>query len=171
MDGPVMMGAAPRGVHMLIKQELTKGPLGLFMAAAGQVPVDRGDGGQALRICLELLRRGRLVGIFPEGTRGDGRMAKIHPGVAWLAVHSGAPVVPFACLGTRRQGESVGLFPPPRRKLAVVFGPPLALDLEPGASTRDQVGAAIGQIAQNLARHVAQAERTTGLALPTDQGR
>ncbi|MCL1897590.1 MAG: 1-acyl-sn-glycerol-3-phosphate acyltransferase [Micrococcales bacterium] len=170
LDGPVVIGASPRGVHFLIKEELAKGIGGKILLAGGQVPVDRANGHQALEVGLELLQKGRIVGIFPEGTRGDGRMEKIHAGVGWLAVHSGAPVVPFACLGTRRQGESIGHIPGFRRRLAVVFGPPLKLELSPG-STREQIGEALEQIAQGLAAHVALASERTGLVLPTDSGR
>jgi len=171
MDGPVVIGAAPRGVHFMIKQELTKGVLGLIMAAAGQVPVDRSGGHQALRVCLALLVRGQMVGIFPEGTRGDGRMSQIHAGVGWLAVHSGAPVVPFACLGTRRQGESVGKIPPFRRRLVVEFGPALELTPPPGLPVQDQISVVLPMIAKGLAAHVTAAEARTGLLLPTDAGR
>jgi len=171
MDGPVVIGAAPRGVHFMIKQELTKGVLGVIMAAAGQVPVDRSGGHQALRVCLALLAKGQMVGIFPEGTRGDGRMSQIHAGVGWLAVHSGAPVVPFACLGTRRQGESVGKIPPFRRRLVVEFGPALQLAPPPGLSEKAQISAVLPVIAQGLAAHVTAAVARTGLPLPTDAGR
>ncbi|MCL2802781.1 MAG: 1-acyl-sn-glycerol-3-phosphate acyltransferase [Micrococcales bacterium] len=170
MDGPVVMGAAPRGVHFLIKQELAKGLLGQIMLAGGQVPVDRSAGGQALKVCLALLRRGRLVGIFPEGTRGDGQMRQIQAGVGWLAVHSGAPVVPFACLGTRRQGESIGHFPGPGRRLDVSFGPPVDLSMLQG-SRRQRVGDSLEPIAQAMRTQLAAAVARTGMTLPTDQGR
>jgi len=171
MDGPVVIGATPRGTHFLVKQELTKGLLGKVMSAAGQVPVDRSDGSQALQVCLQLLERGQIVGIFPEGTRGDGRMDRIHAGVGWLAVHSGAPVVPFACLGTRRQGEAVGKIPPFRRRMLVEFGPAIELDLASTTNTRQQVTASLVPIAQGLAAHVAAVVDRTGLKLPTDSGR
>ena len=173
VDGPVVIGAAPRGVHFLMKQSLSKGIGGKILLAGGQVPVDRKNGSAALRTCLELLDKGRLVGIFPEGTRGDGRMEKIHAGVGWLAVHSGAPVVPFACLGTRRQGESIGKIPGFRRRLLVVFGPPveLALPNQEEASAKQRISLALEQIATGLAAHVADATKRSGMVLPTDSGR
>ncbi|MDR1427699.1 MAG: 1-acyl-sn-glycerol-3-phosphate acyltransferase [Bifidobacteriaceae bacterium] len=94
LDGPIIMGAAGRGVHFLIKEALSKGPLGLALRAAGQIPVWRGLGKRALEVGLEVLKDDRVVGIFPEGTRGQGRASSIHAGVGWLAVKSGAPVIP-----------------------------------------------------------------------------
>jgi 1-acyl-sn-glycerol-3-phosphate acyltransferase len=178
LDGPVVLGAAPRGVHFIMKWSLGQGLGGLILRAAGQVPVEASGGREALRTCLSLLEAGRLVGIFPEGTRGDGRMRQIHPGVAWLAVHSGAPVIPFACVGTRRQGEPATKFPPFRRRVHVAFGPALELDLDldpdpaaGGDSRRQQIAAAAEQIAKGLAAHVEAAVAACQIALPTDTGR
>jgi 1-acyl-sn-glycerol-3-phosphate acyltransferase len=169
-DGPAVQGASTRGVHFIIKQELTRG-FGKILLMVGQIPVDRGSGHVALERSLQLLERGRVVGIFPEGTRGAGRMTSIHAGVGWLAVHSGAPVVPFACLGTRRQGEKIGIIPPPGRKIAVSFGAPVALHLDPEASDRDRVASALETIRVALAAHVKSAQERTGITLPTDTGR
>ncbi|MDR2454385.1 MAG: 1-acyl-sn-glycerol-3-phosphate acyltransferase [Bifidobacteriaceae bacterium] len=171
LDGPVVLGAAGRGVHFIMKFSLGQGLGGLILRAAGQVAVDQGGGRAALRASLGLLRRGRLVGIFPEGTRGDGRMSQLKAGVAWLAVNSGAPVVPFACLGTRRDGEGASRFPPPRRQVRVVFGRPLALDIDRSRPQREQVAQALAQIGPALAAHVAAAAEASGIALPRDTGR
>ncbi|MDR2378426.1 MAG: 1-acyl-sn-glycerol-3-phosphate acyltransferase [Bifidobacteriaceae bacterium] len=171
VDGPVVLGASPRGVHFIMKWSLGRGFGGLILRAAGQVPLAHDNGRDALRSCLALLERGALVGIFPEGTRGDGKMRQIHPGVAWLAVHSGAPVIPFACLGTRRQGESATRLPPFRRRIAVCFGPPLALDWDRDAPRRDQIAAVLAQVGPRLAAHVQSAVEASGIALPTDTGR
>ncbi|MDR0627266.1 MAG: 1-acyl-sn-glycerol-3-phosphate acyltransferase [Bifidobacteriaceae bacterium] len=170
-DGPVVLGAAPRGVHFIMKWSLGQGLGGKILRAAGQVPLARDNGRDALRTCLELLDEGRLVGIFPEGTRGDGKMRQIHPGVAWLAVASGAPVIPFACLGTRRQGESASHFPPFWRRLYVSFGPPVELDLPASASRRERIAAALEQIGPAIANQVEAAVGASGIPLPTDTGR
>jgi 1-acyl-sn-glycerol-3-phosphate acyltransferase len=172
VDGPVVLGAAPRGVHFIMKWSLGQGFGGKILRAAGQVPLEHDNGRAALRVCLGLLERGALVGIFPEGTRGDGQMRQIHPGVAWLAVHSGAPVIPFACLGTRRQGERASQFPPFRRRIYVSFGPALELDLAAGGNSRSaRVAAALEQIGPGLAAHVQAAVTASGIPLPTDTGR
>jgi 1-acyl-sn-glycerol-3-phosphate acyltransferase len=169
LDGPVVLGAAPRGAHFLIKQELARGLGGRILLAAGQIPVDRAAGRGALEAALGVLRAGRVVGIFPEGARGAGRVASIHAGVAWLAVHSGAPVVPVVCLGSRREGESVHKVTPPRRRVYVGFGQPVDLAAALALpAARDRVAAAMEAIREALEAHVAGAEASTGLRLPRE---
>jgi 1-acyl-sn-glycerol-3-phosphate acyltransferase len=171
VDGPVVLGASRRGVHFIMKWSLGQGLGGKILKAAGQVPLAKDNGHQALRTCLALLEGGALVGVFPEGTRGDGKMRQIHPGVAWLAVNSGAPVIPFACLGTRRQGESASKFPPFRRRICVSFGSPIHLEIDKQAPRREQIAAVLEQIGPVLAAHVEAAVVASGIALPTDSGR
>ncbi len=103
-----------------------------FFRAAGQIPLrrDGGDASQrALDTATEVLGRGRLLGIYPEGTRApDGRLYRGRTGVARLATATGAPVVPVAVVGTR------AIQPPGRRlmrpfhSVTVRFGPPLVAD-------------------------------------------
>ena len=75
-----------------------------FFAGTGQVPVDRSGGraGEgALRAGLQVLERGELFGIYPEGTRShDGRLYRGRTGVARLALLAGVPVIPTAVIGT-----------------------------------------------------------------------
>jgi 1-acyl-sn-glycerol-3-phosphate acyltransferase len=167
LDGPIVLGAAGRGVHFLIKEELARGIGGRILLAAGQIPVARRAGGGALATALGVLGDGRVVGIFPEGTRGGGRAETIRAGVAWLAVRSGAPVIPVACLGSRRTGESINRFPGYRRPIAVSFGPPVDLASAIALGTgRDAIGSALEAIGPALAAHVAEARDRTGIDLP-----
>lgn len=168
-DGPLLCAAIPRESHMVTKQEMFDSRLGFLLRATGQVPVDRANGRAALSTCLRLLGEGRCVGIFPEGRRGRGRVESIKAGVAWLAVRSGAPVVPAACLGTRPTGASVGHVPGFRARLYVSFGTPVVLppDLPAG---RAGVEEAMRLITVAMEEHVAQASAATGVALPGDEG-
>lgn len=168
VDGPVIHGVVPRGTHILVKDEVFRGPVGTVLRAAGQIPVDRFGGRPALAAGLGVLRRGGAVGIFPEGVRGRGDAAQAHAGVAWLAVTSGAPVVPTAVLGTRRTGEGVGRVPGPRRRLVVAFGPPVHLERVPGVSGRQAVADAHEVLRAVLADHVRATVARTGVALPDD---
>jgi 1-acyl-sn-glycerol-3-phosphate acyltransferase len=76
-----------------------------FFHGMGQVPVERADpraAASVIDIGVDVLREGRALGIFPEGTRSpDGRLYKFRTGVARLALRSGAPVVPVGLIGTR----------------------------------------------------------------------
>lgn len=167
-DGPLMIGCCPRGTHILVKVELFRSPIGFLFRASGQIPVDRRNGRPALATALAVLRRGGVVGIFPEGNRGRGDAASSRAGVAWLAVSSGAPVVPMAMLGTRRTGESVGRIPGFRRRLLVEFGEPVVVDGLDGLTGRDAVGHAQTVLRAALSAHVREVSERTGIPLPTD---
>lgn len=99
-----------------------------FFTATGQVPVDRRGADAAtaaLRTACELLDQGRLVGVFPEGTRTrDGRLSRGRTGLARMAATSGVPVIPCAVLGAREACPPGARLPRPR-KLAVCFGEPM----------------------------------------------
>jgi 1-acyl-sn-glycerol-3-phosphate acyltransferase len=105
-----------------------------------------------LRAALAALKAGGIVGVFPEGTRGDGDVSQVRHGIAYLAVRSGAPVVPVAVHGTReRRGRRILV--PQRPPVSVAFGPPLHLSA--GPASRRTVAAAAGEIHRTLAAHVA----------------
>jgi 1-acyl-sn-glycerol-3-phosphate acyltransferase len=91
----------------------------------------------------------------------------VKQGIAWLALKSGAPVVPVACLGTRRTGESPNRLPWPRR-LDLVFGTPLRLQAAAGESGRDALRRAAEAVQAAMAEQVADAVRLTGQRLPDD---
>ncbi|MEE6280885.1 lysophospholipid acyltransferase family protein [Georgenia sunbinii] len=169
IDGPLLHGAIPRSSHFIIKQEFFDSKLGFLMTGAGQIPVDRGNGRAALVVAQKLLAEGRAVGIFPEGNRGRGTVKETRAGTAWLAVQSGAPVVPVACLGTRPTGTKLGHVPAPRSKLHVVFGEPIHVSTERGSGgNRALIANAMTALQDGLAAHVEHAVRLTGVELPHD---
>ncbi len=75
-----------------------------FYTAAGQVPIDRSDADSAqaaLTTAARVLGEGKLLGMYPEGTRSpDGRLYKGKTGLARLALETGVPVIPVAMIGT-----------------------------------------------------------------------
>jgi 1-acyl-sn-glycerol-3-phosphate acyltransferase len=79
-----------------------------FFKGVGQLPVDRsgarGAGEAAIRSGMEVLERGELFGIYPEGTRSpDGRLYRGKPGgLARVALATGAPVIPVAMIDTEK---------------------------------------------------------------------
>lgn len=167
-DGPLMIGCTPRGTHILVKIEMFRSAIGWLFRLSGQIPVDRRNGRPALVAALGVLKRGGVVGIFPEGARGRGDASNARAGVAWLAVNSGAPVVPVAMLGTRRTGERVGRVPGFRRRLWVEYGSPVTLDGLEGMPRRDAVGRANEVLRDALATHVRAVSERTGIPLPQD---
>ena len=75
-----------------------------FYTVSGNVPIDRsnGDAAQAaLDTAARLLKEGKLLGMYPEGTRSpDGRLYKGKTGLARMALETGVPVIPVAMIGT-----------------------------------------------------------------------
>ncbi|MGB5110118.1 MAG: lysophospholipid acyltransferase family protein [Mycobacterium sp.] len=83
-----------------LKGKLTK----FFYSSTGQVPIDRTDADSAraaLTAAQRILGEGKLLGMYPEGTRSpDGRLYKGKTGLARVALESGVPVIPVAMIGT-----------------------------------------------------------------------
>jgi 1-acyl-sn-glycerol-3-phosphate acyltransferase len=79
----------------------------IFFAGSGQVPIDRTSATAAegaIRTGVRILREGKLLGIYPEGTRSpDGRLYRGKTGVARMALDTGVPVVPVAMIYRRRR--------------------------------------------------------------------
>lgn len=109
LDPPLVGTVLPRKVHFMAKHELFRKPLAAWvLRRLGAFPVRRGQPDRwALRHALDLLDRGAVVGLFPEGTRSRGRLGPFEPGAALLAIKSGAPVLPVAIAGPYRPGRRV----------------------------------------------------------------
>lgn len=101
--------ASPRQIYFLAKSDyFTTGGLKgkimrWFFTSVGQLPMDRSGGhksAQSLAAAVTALKDGKLVGIYPEGTRSpDGRLYRAKIGVARLALQTGVPVIPVAQIG------------------------------------------------------------------------
>ena len=121
--------ATPRPVRYMAKSELWRyAPVGRALEAFGAFPVERGAGdATAISNAAELLRRGQVLGIFPQGTSKQLESRPFHRGAARLALATGAPIVPIRLVGTRG-------FPRPGRPPAqVIVGEPISV--EPGKPT------------------------------------
>ncbi|GAP47601.1 lysophospholipid acyltransferase family protein [Streptomyces azureus] len=164
IDGPMVMGVAPRPTHFLIKKEAFVGPLDPFLTGIGQVKVDRDTTDRtAITRALGVLENGGVLGIFPEGTRGEGDFASLRAGLAYFAVRSGAPIVPVAVLGSSdKRGRLIKELPPLRSRVDVVFGEPFEAGDGSGRRTRTALDAATGRIQKQLAAHLENARRFTG---------
>lgn len=93
----------------------------------GVIPLNRGEGDkEAFTRSLDTLREGRVFCIYPEGTRSmDGKLHKGRTGVARLALASGSPVVPVACVGTDVVLPKGKNWPKWGHPITVRFGAPL----------------------------------------------
>jgi 1-acyl-sn-glycerol-3-phosphate acyltransferase len=99
-----------------------------FFLASGQLPIDRSGGKaseDALFTGINVLAEGKLLGIYPEGTRSpDGRMYRGRTGIARMALESGVPVIPVAMIDTEKV-MPIGVKIPKVQRIGVVFGSPL----------------------------------------------
>lgn len=157
LDGPLILAAnhlsfldsfiiplmTPRPVAFMAKAEYFTGT-GLrgrlvreLMTGLEAIPVQRGGhraAQESLELALDVLNRGGAFGIHPEGSRSrDGRLYRGRTGAAWLALASGAPVVPVAVLGTDRI-QPVGAKLPRPGRVTIRFGAPLRFAQQPGIS-------------------------------------
>jgi len=118
-----------RVIHFMAKMEMRRWPLAGWLAQnSGVIFVRRGEADRAAqKAALDALADGRPIALFPEGTRSrDGRLRHGRGGAAFLAMRSGAPLLPVAISGTHRIFPGRSRFPHASR-IAVRIGEPLSL--------------------------------------------
>ena len=169
LDGPLLAICSPRPVHALTKEEMFAGRLGGFLRGSGQIPLNRyGADPGAIRTCLRVLADGGAIGIFPEGHRGTGELDRFHHGAAYLALVSGAPVVPLTMFGTRPPGGGRNSLPErgPDGNIALWYGVPWRVDPIPWPRTRAAVLDASAHLREHMLGNLAAAKAETGRDLP-----
>ena len=163
LDGPFVFSLTPRPVNFLVKREAFSGFFGWLIRNVGQIPIDRTIGDRtALATATAVLERGGAVGIFPEGNRSNGDVEEVNQGAAWIALRTGATLVPVAVSGTRVAGASADAWPRPRSTLDVVFGEPFELSVPSGVPGRERLRLASDQLRDALASHVRSARWEDG---------
>ncbi|MFT4281752.1 lysophospholipid acyltransferase family protein [Microbacterium sp.] len=145
IDSFVIPMFAPRPVYFLAKSSYFdgKGIAGWisrqFFTAIGATPVQRGAGQAALDALDQqrrILESGRAIALYPEGTRSlDGRLYKGRTGVAFLALESGARVVPVGLIGTNEAMPVGAKWPRFRPRVTIRYGEPLDLSHHGPASS------------------------------------
>jgi 1-acyl-sn-glycerol-3-phosphate acyltransferase len=167
IDGPLLAIFGPRPVHALTKREMFDGRLGHFLRMSGQLPLDRlhTDLG-AVRACLQVLEHGGVVGIFPEGNRGAGDLAGFRHGAAYLALVSGAPIVPLMMYGTRPAGGGKDALPTRGASLDLVYGAPFTVAKRPWPRTRRLVAETSEALCARMRDDLEAGLALTGQSLP-----
>jgi 1-acyl-sn-glycerol-3-phosphate acyltransferase len=127
----VALAIRPRYPMFMAKQEMIDWPLlGPLLKAFGAFPVRRGEADRsALRAAEDVLNRGAVLVMFPEGTRSrTASMRKGHPGTALIALRSGAPILPIGITGTEGAGWPwIFLKPFSVKSVRIVVGKPFHL--------------------------------------------
>jgi 1-acyl-sn-glycerol-3-phosphate acyltransferase len=141
LDGVVLGVALPRRIVFLVMPGVYRATLlhPVFHRHIGSIPLNvRRPGPGAIKRSLHVLEGGGVVGIFPEGPFSrEGRLVPGQPGVAMIALRSGAPVVPAAIRGTYEALRNRRWGLPRRYPLSVRFGRPIEpLSARPGPGSR-----------------------------------
>ena len=98
-------------------------------------------------------RAGRVLAVFPEGARSGGEVAWARRGAAYLAMVSGAPIVPVAILGTREPGQRKNQLPRLRGSIHLVYGEPFTLPRTPWPRRKAAVAEWTAVVRERLADH------------------
>ncbi|PTY01248.1 1-acyl-sn-glycerol-3-phosphate acyltransferase [Opitutus sp. ER46] len=130
LDPPFIGAHVPRQMSFFARKTLWSGKLASWwLDAVGTIPVDR-DGGQdvgALKRVLRALADGKVMILFPEGTRSpDGNLQAPKPGVGFIVCKSQVPVVPARIFGSFEAFGRGAKVPTPGKPISVVFGQPIA---------------------------------------------
>lgn len=170
VDTIIIPSFSPRKVQFLAKASLFSTPIGgWFFRHIGAIPVHR-EAGSAAQAALEagtrVLAAGQVFAVFPEGSRShDGRLYRGRSGAAFMALETGATVVPVGLIGINRTIVDPATGRP--AKAEIRFGEPLDLsDLAalPGGRARreatERIMAAIAQLTgQQLAEGYSEGGR------------
>jgi 1-acyl-sn-glycerol-3-phosphate acyltransferase len=155
LDPPILGSSLDRKVSYMAKKELFDIPVVSFLITRfGAFPVKRGaQDKQALRTTLSLLREGKVVGVFPEGTRSKtGKLGKAYQGVGLFALKEEATVIPVAIIGPYL----------PFKRVKVVFGPVVGLeDLKKEKVTSESTKIATERIMEQIQELLDQYKRAS----------
>lgn len=131
LEGPILYThLRPRQMTGLVKAENLEHPLlgPLLFTLWGGIPLRRGEADIiAFRQVLQMLKEDQILAVAPEGTRsGHGRLQQSHPGIAFIAVRSGAPVLPIVSHGGEVFWDNLPRLR--RTDFHIVVGQPFHLD-------------------------------------------
>ncbi|MCB0966345.1 MAG: 1-acyl-sn-glycerol-3-phosphate acyltransferase [Ilumatobacter sp.] len=133
LDSAFLMLTVPRNISFVGKAEyMDSWKTKYVFPALGMIPIDRSGGEKsqaALEAAQEVLERGELFGIFPEGTRSrDGDLYKGRTGAARLAMQIGCPIFPVGITGTDDIQPIDAKLPKLRKECSITIGRPIHPD-------------------------------------------
>lgn len=152
IDPPLLSASIPRPINFMAKRGLFHNPVAAqFLKAYGAFPLNlTGADLGAIRRSVQLLSRDAAMAIFPEGTRSPGAMRKAIPGIALVALRSGAPILPVGISGTETIGPlwQVAI---PKGRFRVNIGQPFSVPQMDGRVSRWQLEAITTMIMERVA--------------------
>lgn len=140
MDPPILSASMPRRVTFMAKRGLFHNPVASHLLKAyGAFPLNQNGGDlAAIQRSIQLLSQDAAMAIFPEGTRSSGAMRRAIPGIAMVALRSGAPILPVGITGTERIGP-IWQVAIPRGEFRVRIGQPFSIPPIEGRLRREQL--------------------------------
>ncbi len=146
-DIPLIPMHFRRKVVYMAKEEYFHSRLTWLVRILGSFPVKRGEGDrQALRTAEDQLKKGNILGIFPEGTRSRTyTMAKAHAGMGMIALRTGVPVVPVAIWGSENALKKLG------SRVTISYGEPIILKPKGKKITREDIDEATDTVMRKIA--------------------
>lgn len=119
LDSAILISSTKRNIHFLAKKELFKGIKQFFFNNFGLIPVDRTKKShKSLEMAYKYLENEKVIGIFPEGTFGKGKILPFKIGAVKMAYETDSEIVPFAITGEYK------LF---SKNLKIEFGKPIKI--------------------------------------------
>ena len=154
-DIPLVPAYLSPKVVYLAKEESFQGRIGRLVTLQGAVPVKRGEADrQLLRASDALLKRGKILIIFPEGTRSKSRqLLQAHAGVGMIALRAGVPVIPVAVCGSEHALKKF------RPHVTITYGEPMILQPKGAKVTKDDINNAKEAIMRRIASMLPESYR------------
>lgn len=154
IDTPLMGAALKRDARFMAKETIFKSPFWTkFLVGLGGFPVKRGSfDRQSLNNARDILARGEMLVVYPEGARQQGpRIKPVFEGAVWLAARSGVPIVPVG-VGGSHGVMPIGVKIPRPKKVVVVFGDPIYIGdpANPGRVPRSALDAAAADLREQV---------------------
>jgi 1-acyl-sn-glycerol-3-phosphate acyltransferase len=141
-DVPLIPAFLKRRVVYMAKEETFKARGGWLVRLLGAFPVKRGEADrQSLRAAEEQLKAGRILSIFPEGTRSKiHTLGQAHAGLGMIALRTGAPVLPVAIYGSEKSFTNF------RPRITIIYGEPMILTPKGRKITREDIDQSTEQV-------------------------
>lgn len=157
-DPPLLGMALPRPVYLMAKEELFRNPiLAKVITLLGAFPLRRGMVDKvAIRNAMTILKRGDLLGIFPQGTRAkEGTFDRFHDGMASMALRTGISIIPVTIIGSGKMK---------RNSIHVIVGEPIPI--EQAKPTKEAIEEVNRKVQDVMKTTYLEESKRLGLALP-----